>query len=88
MCDKIRKQKLQELIKFSQELDLYNIQENESKEQQTVRDTLRELQEALNTYGMFNISPKLLEYYLNLTRKAVQQLEELQNKDKQNKSNG
>lgn len=32
MCDKIRKQKLQELIEFSQELDLYNIQENESKE--------------------------------------------------------
>ena len=59
MCDKIRKQKLQELIEFSQELDLYNIQENESKEQKIINNIYKLIYEKyfdLLVYGEFKIS--------------------------------
>ena len=50
MCDKIRKQKLQELIEFSQELDLYNIQENESKEQKIINNIYKLIYEKYFDY--------------------------------------
>ena len=58
MCDKIRKQKLQELIEFSQELDLYNIQENE----QFFGDKYMKLKR----YGQtWELTPSFSKYYYN-----------------------